>query len=115
MSQDYAAASIHIASDAEILDRWDWAKVGHWARLYCVPDEWLERAVEACRRAGVEPEYIERRYLKGEAEPLRPEVDEAMRQLRDEALRKPVMNLGARAGDETGRGGHNRTITECKS
>jgi len=61
-----------------------------------VPDEWLERAVEACRRAGVEPEYIERRYLKGEAEPLRPEVDEAMRQIRDEALRKPVPGMDRR-------------------
>lgn len=96
MSQDYTATSIHIASDTEILDCWDWARVGHWARLYCVPDEWLERALEACRRAGVDPEYIERRYLKGEAEPLRPEVDAAMRQIRDEELRRPVPGMGAR-------------------
>lgn len=96
MSEDYTAASIHIATDEEILDRWDWAKVGHWARLYCVPDEWLERALEACRRAGVEPEYIERRYLKrdGYLEPRRPEVDEAMRQIRDEELRRPKGERG---------------------
>jgi hypothetical protein len=85
---DYTAANIHVATDEEILQRWDWARVGHWAHVYCVPEDWLKRAVEACRRAGVEPEYIERRYLQrdGYLEPFRPEVDAAMRELRDEQL-----------------------------
>jgi hypothetical protein len=63
----------------------------------------------------VEPEYLERRYLKREGyEPFRPEVDAAMRQIRDEELRRPVpgmgeaRDLGARAGGKTGHGGHNR-------
>ena len=103
MSDDYTAANIHIASDAEILDRWDWARVGHWVRLYNVPEEWLARALEACRRAGVEPEYLERRYLKREGyEPFRPEVDAAMRELRDEEFRKPVPGMGeARSSNAT--------------
>jgi len=59
------------------------------------PEEWLARALEACRRAGVEPEYLERRYLKREGyEPFRPEVDAAMRELRDEELKKPVPGMG---------------------
>lgn len=93
---DYTAADIHIASDTEILDRWDWAKAGHWARIHGVPVEWLERALEACRRANVDPEYIEKRYLLNEAVPLHPGVNEAMRQLRDELLQQQVMPVSGR-------------------
>ena len=82
----YTAASIHIASDAEIIGAWDWARVGHWVQVYgCHPD-WLARAVEACRRAGREPEYIERRYLQGlrDEEPHDPAVDAALREVQEE-------------------------------
>jgi hypothetical protein len=89
MTDTYNASSIHIASDEEILDRWDWAKVGHWAQQYRVPAEWLERAVEACRRAGVAPEYLEQRYLRQDASvPLDEAVDAAMREIRDEDQRR---------------------------
>ena len=89
MTDSYNASSIHIASDEEILDRWDWAKVGHWAQQYRVPAEWLERAVEACRRAGVAPEYLEQRYLRQDASvPLDEAVDAAMREIRDEDQRR---------------------------
>lgn len=85
----YTAANIYIAKDAEILDRWDWAKVGHWAQQYRVPAEWLERAVEACRRAGVAPAYLEQRYLRQDASvPLDEAVDAAMREIRDEDQRR---------------------------
>ncbi len=89
MTDSYNASSIHIATDEEILDRWDWAKVGHWAQQYRVPAEWLERAVEACRRAGVAPEYLEQRYLRQDASvPLDEAVDAAMREIRDEDQRR---------------------------
>lgn len=88
----YTAANIHIATDVEILEAWDWAKVGHWARVYGCPAEWLTRAVEACRRVGRDPSYIERRYLQrrpGEplsesVEPLDEAVDAAMRDILEE-------------------------------
>ena len=64
MTDSYNASSIHIASDEEVLDRWDWARVAHWAHQYRVPESWLSRSLEACRRAGVDPSYIEARYLR---------------------------------------------------
>ena len=97
MTDSYNASSIHIASDEEILDRWDWAKVGHWAQQYRVPAEWLERAVEACRRAGVAPEYLEQRYLRQVASvPLDEAVDAAMREIRDEDQRRQSRVPGVR-------------------
>ena len=89
MTDSYNASSIHIASDEEILDRWDWAKVGHWAHQYRVPESWLSRALEACRRAGRDVEYIRDRYLRQVASvPLDEAVDAAMREIRDEDQRR---------------------------
>lgn len=89
MTDPYNASSIHIASDEEILDRWDWAKVGHWAHQYRVPESWLSRALEACRRAGVDPSYLEARYLRQDpGVPLDEAVDAAMREIRDENQRR---------------------------
>ena len=97
MTDSYNASSIHIASDEEILDRWDWAKVGHWAQQYRVPAEWLERAVEACRRAGRDVEYIRDRYLRQVASvPLDEAVDAAMRDIRDEDQRRQSRVPGVR-------------------
>ena len=82
---EYTAANIRVATDAEIISQWDWALVGHWAHQYSCHPEWLQRAVEACRRAGREPGYIERRYLqRRDDEPLDAAVDTALRELRDE-------------------------------
>lgn len=96
----YTAANIHIAKDEEILDRWDWARVGHWAQQYRVPAEWLERAVEACRRAGVGPEYVEQRYLRQDASvPLDEAVDAAMRDIRDGHQRRQSRVPGEREAE----------------
>jgi hypothetical protein len=82
----YTAANIRIATDAQILDAWDWAKVGHWCHVYGCNPEWLGRAVEACRRAGRDPSYVERRYLQRlrDEEPLDVAVDAAMREILEE-------------------------------
>ncbi len=97
VTNSYNAANIHIATDAEVLDRWDWAKVGHWAQQYRVPAEWLERAVEATRRAGKDPEYIRDRYLRQDASvPLDEAVDAAMREIRDEDQRRQSRVPGVR-------------------
>ena len=100
MTDSYNASSIHIATDEEILDRWDWAKVGHWAHQYRVPAEWLERAVEACRRAGRDVEYIRDRYLRQVASvPLDEAVDAAMRDIRDEDQRRQSRVPGVREAE----------------
>lgn len=97
MTDPYNASSIHIASDEEILDRWDWAKVGHWAHQYRVPESWLSRALEACRRAGVDPSYLEARYLRQDpGVPLDEAVDAAMREIRDENQRRQSRVPGVR-------------------
>ena len=93
MTNSYTAADIHIAKDADIIDRWDWARVGHWAHQYRVPDEWLSRAVEACRRAGRDVAYIERQDA---SVPLDEAVDAAMRELRDEEQRRQSRVPGVR-------------------
>ena len=97
MTDSYTAANIHIAKDEEVLDRWDWAKVGHWAQQYRVPESWLSRALEACRRAGVDPSYIEARYLRQDASvPLDEAVDAAMKDIRDEDQRRQSRVPGVR-------------------
>jgi hypothetical protein len=86
VNTSYTAANIRVAKDAEIIDAWDWAKVGHWCHVYGCHAEWLARAVEACRRAGRDPGYIERRYLQGlrDEEPFDQAVDAAMREILEE-------------------------------
>lgn len=81
----YTANSIKILDDADIIDRFDWARAGEWARLYHYPLDWCQRALEACRRANVDPEYIEARYLRREPIERIPAVDEAMRDILSEA------------------------------
>ena len=101
MTDSYTAADIKIASDAEVLDRWDWARVAHWAHQYRVPESWLSRALDACRRAGVDPSYIEARYLRqdGSVGVMDEAVDAAMRDIRDEDQRRQSRVPGVREAE----------------
>jgi CO/xanthine dehydrogenase Mo-binding subunit len=58
-----------------------------WANEYNTSPEWLDRAIEACRRAGVDPIYIRRRYLEQQGTELNKKVDEAMRLVLAEAAK----------------------------
>lgn len=78
----YTAADIRVLTGQEVDVRFTWARVGALAEQYSRPAEWIARGLEACRRAGVEPEYFIARYLQRDAStPLNPVVDEAMRQI----------------------------------
>jgi len=80
----YTAADIRILSDEDVVDRFDFARAAAWANEYEANPEWLQRALEACRRAGADPEYLRRRYLLPggkDTEPRNPLVDEAMREV----------------------------------
>jgi hypothetical protein len=75
----YTAENIQILTADEAAERFGWAKVAEWAEQYHRPAEWIARGLEACRRAGVPPDYFERRYLRREPLPRHAGVDEAMR------------------------------------
>lgn len=86
---EYNASSIRVLNDQEVLDAFDWAKIGHLAHQYKVPEAWLSRAAEACLRVGVSFDYVISRYLRQDASvPLDEAVDAAMREIRDEDQRR---------------------------
>jgi len=77
----YTASNIVILTTAEIADRFGWAKVAELAERYRRPEQWIARGLEACRRAGVDPDYFERRYLQRQDIPRNEQVDAAMREM----------------------------------
>lgn len=78
---EYTAASIRVLSGAEILERFDWAKIGSLAEQYGKDPEWIERGFQACVDAGVHETYFIRRYLQGDKSmPAHEGVEEAYRQ-----------------------------------
>lgn len=85
--EEYTANAIRVLKPEETIERFDWVRTGEWASGYPhVPAEFISRAIEACRRAGVDLEYIKHRYLDGDLSvPLNEAVDEQMRQILREA------------------------------
>jgi len=77
----YTASNIVILTTAEIADRFGWVKVAELAERYRRPEQWIARGLEACRRAGVDPDYFERRYLQRQDIPRNEQVDAAMREM----------------------------------
>lgn len=80
----YTASSIRILTPAETADRFGWVKVAELAERYRKPEAWVQRGLEACRRAGVDPDYFERRYLQRLDIPRDEQVDAAMREMATE-------------------------------
>ena len=79
---DYTAADIRILPPDEVSERWDWALAGALAAQYGVPEDAVQRGLEACERACVDPSHYVLRYLVGDrSEPAHPGVQEAMREL----------------------------------
>lgn len=79
----YDASAIRVLTDAEVLDAFEWATVGHLAAQHKAPTPFVRRGLEACRRAGTPPTYLIDRYLRlsrpDPAVPLDLAVDVAMR------------------------------------
>jgi len=88
-STSYTAADIHVLTDKEAGDAFDWKQVELWANQYKFPHHWLLRACEACRLANVDPrEYVLPRYLKGDMTiPLNKEVDMILREIQKKRCR----------------------------
>ena len=63
---EYTAANIKILRDEEILEAFDWAKVGHLAAQYNRDPSFIERGLQACARVGVHHSYFIARYLEGD-------------------------------------------------
>mgnify|MGYP003376510152 CR=1 FL=1 len=60
----YTAANIHILTPSEVASRFTWARAVELAERYRKPAAWIERGLEACRRAGVDGDYFIARYLQ---------------------------------------------------
>ena len=84
----YTASAIRILEPTEISQRFSWARVAELAERYRKPAAWIERGLEACRRAGVGDEYFVQRYLRREPVPRHEGVDAAMRELLTESVGK---------------------------
>ena len=85
---DYNASSIRILEPTEIIQRFTWARVAELAERYRKPAAWIERGLEACRRAGVGDDYFVQRYLQRLPVPRHEGVDAAMRELLTESVGK---------------------------
>ena len=82
----YTAADIRVLTEKEVDARFTWARVSALAERYSRPTDWIARGLEACRRAGVDPDYFIARYLERDAAtPFDSAVDEAMREILEEA------------------------------
>ena len=60
----YNAGSIRVLDGADIVERFAWAEAAELAAQYRRPQRWIERGLEACRRAGVDRSYFIDRFLK---------------------------------------------------
>lgn len=81
-AKDYTAKDIRILNDEDIIEKFDWAKIGALSEQYKVPAEWIERGFMACEQAGVDVDYFINRYLKKDKSvPFHEGVDEAYREL----------------------------------
>lgn len=65
MENEYNAKSIRILS-AKDIQGFDWNRARQVADDYNKPIEFVSRGFEACRLAGLEPEYFIQKYLEKE-------------------------------------------------
>lgn len=63
---EYNASSIRVLTAKEIQDKFDWNRAKQVADDYNRPVEFISRGFEACRLAGLEPEYFIQKYLEKE-------------------------------------------------
>jgi hypothetical protein len=77
----YTADSIRILTPVEADSRFGWMRVAALAAEFRKSAAWIERGLEACRRAGVDDDYFVRRYLKRESVARNDLADSAMRDI----------------------------------
>jgi len=80
--KSYTAANIRVLTDAEIVERFDWAKLGHLAAHYRRDPAFIRRGIRACETVGVPASYFVKRYLDGDKTiPFREDVDAAFTEM----------------------------------
>ena len=80
----YTAADIVILDQADVLERFFWAKANELAYQYKRPLEWIERGLQACERVNMPHDYFIDRYLKKLDIPKHDGVSSAMQDILDE-------------------------------
>lgn len=65
-TQEYNASSIRILKPEEAEQRFEWLRAENLATQYSKPLEFVERGIEACRRASVDLDFFIKRYLEGD-------------------------------------------------
>jgi hypothetical protein len=81
MTTSYTASSIVILTPDETNARFGWLRVQGLAAEYRKPVAWIQRGLEACRRAGIDDDYFIARYLKRQDIPRNEAADLAMRDI----------------------------------
>lgn len=80
MENEYNAKSIRILS-AKDIQGFDWNRARQVADDYNKPIEFVSRGFEACRLAGLSPDWFINKYLEKEAIPDNPEFLEIYKDL----------------------------------
>ena len=84
---EYNASSIRVLTAKEIQDNFDWNRAAQVAKDYQRPVEFINRGFEACRLAGLSPEWFINKYLEKEDVPDNEEFTEVYKDLL-KAMRK---------------------------
>jgi len=83
---NYDASCIKILAHEDVVEKFDWAKIGELADKYKRDPKWIENGFEACRASSVSPDYFVQRYLEGNKDiPKNPLVEQAYLDLTREA------------------------------
>jgi hypothetical protein len=79
----YDSSCIKILSPEEVVEKFDWAKIGELAHKYKRDAKWISLGLEACRASGESLEYFIGRYLEKDGRPRNALVDEDYLDLMD--------------------------------
>lgn len=84
VESQYNADSIKILNSDEAKRKFEWLQVGKLAAKFSMPEEFIERGLECCRRIGVNPEFFVNRYLKREGTPFNSEFEAVYKEILNE-------------------------------
>ncbi|QMP81705.1 hypothetical protein [Vibrio phage XM1] len=81
---EYSADAIKILNSDEAEKKFEWLQVGKLAGKFNVPEEFIERGLECCRRIGFNPEFFVNRYLKCDGTPFSSEFETVYKEILNE-------------------------------
>lgn len=80
----YNADSIKILNSDEAEQKFEWLQAGRLASEFNMPEDFISRGLECCRRIGFNPEFFVNRYLKKDGTPFSPEFDAVYKEILNE-------------------------------